>query len=671
MKEELYIIKDGRRIVVDLSTPSGITLKLNSNLLEDLGKLTASHSYTFNLSLTRRNREAFDMIEDIRHGSQMYGVRLKAEYRLNGLPLFKDGNIYVDEVADGYKAVMTWQLAGGFDKLKDEDIDLCELESLGTYRAGLAGGGPRSDNEPGIPYDNWRNDMDVTRPWYTPGYPGASPQPVVPVYRIVQMINKHYGTSFDFGSPYAMGDTDNTSHEFIKTGVVPLVSRKHPEYSVPVEIPTSSIAIPLIAVGGKNNCLPLVNKTGEYISIMENEIFVNNVYRYGLGYDNVANVVIEGEIKIWYGLREDMPADDVELRIYGRYRHIENRVEKEEIKEVVTVTCEIEEQSAGKYYIFNIDEEIRQGLDMETREWIESIFIGFSENVNTPSVLSVSAKPAFREWRGGYDIYVTENLPEISCLTFMKSLFYMIGAFPVTTADGSVRPAYFNDLRDNLARRRYIDWSGKLNGSDGRRSESVKFTFGGLGQRSFFLMKNESLDKESEGGYQSGKSHLVTENGVLEKNKTIIQLPFYGASTAAGRTINTYKVEDKEVEWQDAKPAVGMIREADAYNWMRPLGASATPTGGDKVLGMDVWQFPKDMTTNKTFSYLQSITRRPYVVTESFRLSEFDIRDLDYSIPIYLSKYNSFFAVVSIQYAAGGSAKVELVKLLLTTTQQQ
>lgn len=391
---------------------------------------------------------------------------------------------------------------------------------------------------------------------------------------------------------------------------------------------------------------------------------VNEVYRYSVGYDNVAYITIKGEIKIWYGLNEGKPSDGVELVIYGRCKRIGTLGE---IKKVATVTCDIEERGNGRYYIFNIEEEIKQGLDKETLEWIDSVFIGFSEGVKIPSSVSVHVTPEFREWRGGYDIYVTENLPEISCLTFMKSLFYMIGVFPVTTSDGSVKPAYFNDLRDNLAMRHYVDWSGKMNGSISRPAENIKFAFGGLGQRSFFLMKNESLDKDGEEGYLSNKSHLVTENGMLDKNKTIIQLPFYGASTAVGRTINAYKVEDKEIEWQDPKPAVGMIKEAESANWLRPLGASAIPIGGKKVLGMGIFQFPLDLVTDETFSYLQSIARRPYVVTESFRLSEFDIRDLDYSVPVYLTKYNSFFAVVSVQYAAGKSAKAELVKLSLTT----
>lgn len=664
MKEELYIIKDGERIAVDLSTPSGITLKINSNLLEDLSNLTASHSYTFILPFTRRNRESFGMIEDVRHKSQMFGVRLKAEYRLNGIPLFKDGNIYVDEVAGGYKAVMTWQLAGGFEALKNADINICELDSLGTYRVGLTGVGSRATNEPGIHYDNWRNDMDVTRPWYTPGYPGASPQPVVPVYRIIQLINDHYGTSFDFGAPYQMGDDDNDAHDFIKYGVVPLVTRKHPDYSVPVERLISSTALPLVSIGGEKNCLQLSDKEGEYITVSGNEIFVSETYRYGTGYDNVANIVIKGEMKVWYGRNESKPSDNVELRIYGRYKKINEVIE---VKEVASVTCEMQKEELGNYYIFNFEEEIKQGKDKETGESIESVFIGFSENIKTTLNTSVTSEPAFREWRGGYDIYITENLPEISCLTFMKSVFYIIGAFPVTASDGSVRPAYFNDLRKNLFSHHYVDWSGKINGTISQMSESIKFTFGGLGQESFFLMKNESLDKDGEDGYQSDKSHLITENGVLEKQKIIIQLPFYGASTADGNSINTYKIDDGVLKWHDAKPAVGMIKIATTANWNRPLGSTSTPNGGANVLGMYLWQFPQDLSASDTFAYLQSMALRPYVVTESFRLNEFDVRDLNYSIPIYLDKYNSFFAVVSVQYTARSSAKVELVRLPLTT----
>ena len=90
MKEELYIYtKDGVRKNIDLNTPSGITLKWVSNLFNSLDKVNCSYSYTFNIPMTRHNREVFDNAEDVRHISNLLGYKMKCEYIQNGIPLLK------------------------------------------------------------------------------------------------------------------------------------------------------------------------------------------------------------------------------------------------------------------------------------------------------------------------------------------------------------------------------------------------------------------------------------------------------------------------------------------------------------------------------------------------------------------------------------------------------
>lgn len=95
MVEELYVYdKNGVRQSVDLTTPSGITLKWVSNLFNSLDKVSCSYSYTFKIPMTRHNREIFDFAEDVRHNSEMLGKKVKAEYVQNGIPFFKNGNLY-------------------------------------------------------------------------------------------------------------------------------------------------------------------------------------------------------------------------------------------------------------------------------------------------------------------------------------------------------------------------------------------------------------------------------------------------------------------------------------------------------------------------------------------------------------------------------------------------
>ena len=70
-----------------------------------------------------------------------------------------------------------------------------------------------------------------------------------------------------------------------------------------------------------------------------------------------------------------------------------------------------------------------------------------------------------------------------------------------------------------------------------------------------------------------------------------------------------------------------------------------------------------DMKRNPNYAYLQRIVRNPITITESLYLNEIDLAELDMRKPVYISKYNSFFAIVSIQRNSNGISKCELLKL--------
>ena len=67
MIEELYIIRNNKKYRLDLKSPSGITLKFQSNIFGDVSKITASYSYTFKLPMTANNRRLLDNAEDVKN----------------------------------------------------------------------------------------------------------------------------------------------------------------------------------------------------------------------------------------------------------------------------------------------------------------------------------------------------------------------------------------------------------------------------------------------------------------------------------------------------------------------------------------------------------------------------------------------------------------------------
>lgn len=199
IKEELYIIKDGEKYNLDLPTPSGITLKWVSNLFSDISKLTCSYSYTFKLPMTAKNRRVLDIADDIRHSSAFARISVDAEFYINGVCLCPNANLHVSEIgASSFSCVMTWRVLKAFEKMKNDSIKLNELPSVGTFvwKTG--------DDSLiyGLPTHNQKNTENILYPNYDAGIPytnGVPPKPVVPMYRLIQLINNHYGVKFALG----------------------------------------------------------------------------------------------------------------------------------------------------------------------------------------------------------------------------------------------------------------------------------------------------------------------------------------------------------------------------------------------------------------------------------------------------------------------------------------
>lgn len=236
IKEELYIIKDGEKYELDLPTPSGITLKWVSNLFSDISKLTCSYSYTFKLPMTAKNRRVLDIADDIRHSSSFARISVDAEFYINGVCLCPNANLHISEIGvSSFSCVMTWRVLKAFEKMKNDSIKLNELPSIGTFvwKTG--------DNSfiYGLPTHNQKNTENILYPNYDAGIPytnGVPPKPVVPMYRLIQLINNHYGVKFSLGRELtdSMGllpkaNFNNKRHygkcvydDFITYGVLPI-----------------------------------------------------------------------------------------------------------------------------------------------------------------------------------------------------------------------------------------------------------------------------------------------------------------------------------------------------------------------------------------------------------------------------------------------------------------
>lgn len=696
MYEELYIIDNGKRLRVDLSIPSGITLNFKSNIFGDLSKITCSYTYTFKLPLTANNRRVLDNADDVRCISNKIRRRLRAEYLQDGIPLFANANLYIESTDTCFNAVMTWGVISGFQTLKDDDISIRKLplEAKPIF-------GPCNAK-----IDEYSNTADYVQPLYNAGLTYISdsgwkdqdntysvfPLPAIPVYRLIQLINTQYGTKFKLGSEYSYGDTTE-NHKIISLGVIPCVNvDQQPEGETEKSVLETNIGcymkgpyagIEHILTGATNDAAP----TDSRFSLVKD----GNGFTIGIKVTSDAALSFEVDGCIYAKFthepnqykgqgRVDMGAPDTtgitpKLTFYyttngtsaasitsieGRFSWDNNwcwifDFSKERGRDRLSINV------PPNATVFCAIEAEANALQMSSSTIYK--LIRFYEKVD-PNNIQWNKPEASA---GAIQMDLMSNLPDISCMTLMKALFFMLGAFPSINSAGEIIPVYYTALRDNIIAGNAVDWSQKMTTEYSALPAKMTYSVSGFGQRNFYMMKNDNAD--GEGGedetdvYAPGKGIIYVGNEVIDRNKTIIQLPFYAPYIknkkspflATGNTMKFWYHENDEVKTKEAKPCFGTIK---------PLvqTSSGTPTGV-QWMSMEIWNDFVNINSDPSYSYLSRIMENPIIITENLRLNEHDLRNLDYNMPVYLSKYGAFFAVVSITRDSKGISKCELLKL--------
>lgn len=285
------------------------------------------------------------------------------------------------------------------------------------------------------------------------------------------------------------------------------------------------------------------------------------------------------------------------------------------------------------------------------------------------------------------------NLPDIDCLAFMKSLFYIIGGFPYISNTGEIQVKRYDEIKNNLAKGIAYDWSSKVQ-KQGYSYNELTFKLSDFKQNNYYLSKWDDLDrtesdlKEEDDLYEDCIGNITCGNETLDKEQTVHQLPFYPPyifdRTNPGTTDETIKavkyspadtnlsvddrgriVDSNKPKYIDVKPAYGYIHHIPYFDnliygriksWEENYGIS-------DFYRMSILNPFKDILMNPSYRYLQQIVENPICITENLLLNEFDLNNIDYTKPIYLEKYNSFFAIITIQRNKDGVCKCELVKL--------
>lgn len=238
---------------------------------------------------------------------------------------------------------------------------------------------------------------------------------------------------------------------------------------------------------------------------------------------------------------------------------------------------------------------------------------------------------------------IGSNLPDISVVDFIKQICWLFGLFAIKS-DTGVSFISVNKIIDN--RDKAVDWSKKLVPT-GWTAKETSYTFGDFAQKNYFRYEENENAKSADG-------YMVVQNKTLDYEKDLVKLPYTaGGDNGDMRAVPYFK-------WSDDGTIVEL---EDCGDRIMQLVISFDSQGKeDARLDFSDLKFQNRVSRFGLSSY-QDLIRSPFVIKDTFRLTEIDLKNIDYSIPVYIERYAAFFAIISIK-SQGDYSECELLKLL-------
>ena len=235
---------------------------------------------------------------------------------------------------------------------------------------------------------------------------------------------------------------------------------------------------------------------------------------------------------------------------------------------------------------------------------------------------------------------IGSNLPDISVVDFIKQICWLFGLFAIKS-DTGVSFISVNKIIDN--RDKAVDWSKKLV-PIGWTAEETSYTFGDFAQKNYFRYEENENAKSADG-------YMVVQNKTLDHEKDLVKLPY----TAGGDNGDMSSVP--YFKWNDDGENIDLVDCGDRIMYLH----YESGTGEYPKLSFKGLSFNEIIL--KYYSYYQDHIKSPFVIKDTFRLTEIDLKNIDYTIPVYIERYAAFFAIISIK-SQGDYSECELLKLL-------
>lgn len=608
MRDELYI--NGYK--ADMDGGTSISLNYKSNLLTDISKIVSNNSYTIKLPKTANNLRIIECAHIPSAVTNFPYLKHAGTLVRDGVEIIRDANVVLLSVGEQIEIALSWGNVMNFDTLVNDGKSLQEL-SYGMVT--------------GVDYTNW-----VIQSMATPQFPKIDYgfkdgeqsvwyHPTVTAKWIMDKIASEYGITFDFPTDRA---------EMMERMKIPLLTRKDAQK----QIDENSKIVMVSGFKEEQATFP----TRRYLFLFKSlwqETFYMKLIQEAMSYlgfqPKFSNLTFKLNFTCSFVLTNGI--------VYDRmYIHLVNRNNNEVVGEYSHTT--VENLGDGAYrYTFEIDEDV------------EGILVGNNYSFCTMDMTggvfsSLTGTLTFSPYATNVEIgdnamsrfYYVPNLPDISQIDFLKAITSMLGLFAVPTEIDHIRFVSFDTLVQNKSKS--VDWSSKLlQAYFDKTPQNISYTLDNFAQHNHFKYKE---DDDVKGYYDS---EIMVESETLDYERDVIELPFAACDTKNGvASIPLYSYgSDGELEYDDgADPRIVLL--------------SGTFLG--VFVGLE-W----NTLLSEYYSQYKSLVNRPRVIVEYVRLSSVELQTLDLTVPVYLSQYGSYWAVINVKTKENDICEVKLLKM--------
>lgn len=668
--EQLYI--DGQ--LVDINDGTNIVLSFASNLFRDIAKMVSNKTYTFKLPRTTRNARIMQFVDKVSSESTYAREYHKARYIRGGVELIADGRATILSAdATDIEMCVVWGLYPALGSITNADVTLNMLsdpsatitwkflmspekyadiadrnffyaalnfvhsDSLATWWKNMYSIAPYTTSRPDpskldyLPQDTRRGASTVLNPCVRVSY-------------IIDLIRRLKNVDFQW-----TGDALSK----INSLIVPLTTRKPSE---------TTLTINFRAFVGSFH-----GRAGRYTLNCQMDVVIPSPYLTPVS-GTTASFTAQTDISVMlrmsgmlsWDFKSLSPNKDGSYTFVGGFfvLRIKHNDDTEDVYDngeysfprAKTIgATELDRVYTLREYLYAKGAvELRKGdvitLQFSTdvrspfggREPIQGQRPELLEGVATVDFSLVTDADMVQD---GQQYPITDNLPEIKVIDFIRCLAAVTGVFPKPPRHGSVEQVTFvsiDVLWQNMARAK--DWTGKL---VAQRAESaprkIDYNLADWAQNNRYRWK--PCDDVAEG---YGDGNLTISNETLNLERNVIEFPF---AATEGNTVACYEGGDGGFNVRKTEPRLLTLVE----------DGNADASG--------IFDLSMDDILGTKYAHLAATLQDITVITETFVLGDFELLNFDETTPIYLRQYGAYFAVLEIKSGKSGIAEVQMLKL--------